>query len=253
LHGKDILLNSATNDCAKARLLATSAPHSGDWIYALPIAACGLKLDNEAIRVAVGLRLGINLCEPHVCPCGTQVDARGIHGLACKHSAGRIMRHQQLNDLVWRALGKADIPSQKEPSGLSRTDGKRPDGITLIPWSSGKCLTWDVTVIDTLAASYLPVTSTTQAGASEIAATRKMDKYTHLSQAYIFCPLAFETLGPINETGLSFLADLGSRISKITGDKRESAFLFQRLSMIIQRCNAVSIRGSFPQIPDDTF
>ena len=43
----------------------------------------------------------------------------------------------------------------KEPSGLSRTDGKRPDGVTLVPWKSGRCVTWDVTVTDTLAQSYV--------------------------------------------------------------------------------------------------
>jgi hypothetical protein len=31
-----------------------------------PTAACGLKLDEEAIRVAVGLRLGLNLCLYHI-------------------------------------------------------------------------------------------------------------------------------------------------------------------------------------------
>ena len=41
----------------KARLLAAAAPHSGDWLHALPISACGLHLEDNAIRVAVGLRL----------------------------------------------------------------------------------------------------------------------------------------------------------------------------------------------------
>ena len=29
------------------------------------------------------------------------------------------------------------VPACKEPVGLSRTDGKRPDGATLIPWTQG--------------------------------------------------------------------------------------------------------------------
>ena len=41
----------------------------------------------------------------------------------------------------------------KEPQGLSRDDGKRPDGLTLVPWQSGRSATWDVTVVHTLAAS----------------------------------------------------------------------------------------------------
>ena len=42
----------------KAIFLASSADHSGAWISALPIASCGLRLDNEAIRVGIALRLG---------------------------------------------------------------------------------------------------------------------------------------------------------------------------------------------------
>ena len=58
----------------------------------------------------------------------------------------RIARHQVLNDLVSRAFASASIPVIKEPVGLLRSDGKRPDGLTLVPWQSGKPLTWDVTV-----------------------------------------------------------------------------------------------------------
>jgi hypothetical protein len=48
-----------------ARLLAAAAIHSGDWLHALPISACGLRLNDEAVRVAVGLRLGTDICQPH--------------------------------------------------------------------------------------------------------------------------------------------------------------------------------------------
>jgi len=42
--------------------------------YALPITPCGLKLDDEAVRVAVGIRLALKLCVRHQCRCGTQFD-----------------------------------------------------------------------------------------------------------------------------------------------------------------------------------
>ena len=51
--------------------LAASSQHSGDCLFALPITSCGLKLDDEAVRVAVGLRLGMDLCQPHQCRCGS--------------------------------------------------------------------------------------------------------------------------------------------------------------------------------------
>ena len=55
-----------------------------------------------------------------------------------------IIRHHALNELVARAFGSAGIPVTKEPNGLSRSDGKRPDGLSLIPWHEGKPLCWDV-------------------------------------------------------------------------------------------------------------
>ena len=39
----------------------------------------------------------------------------------------------------------AGFPSQLEPVGLDRGDGKRPYGITLFPFRSGKYPIWDVT------------------------------------------------------------------------------------------------------------
>ena len=101
-----------------ASFLAASARHSGDWLFALPIASCGLKLDNEAVRVAVGLRLGLDICEPHSCRCGLLVDARGLHSLTCKQAPVRSSRHHTLNDLVAQALAVAGVPAVKEPAGL---------------------------------------------------------------------------------------------------------------------------------------
>jgi hypothetical protein len=243
--GLEVLSSACSDPHSKARLLACQAPHSGDWLHAWPITACGLRLDNESIRVAVGLRLGTNLCAPHACPCGKAVDARGTHGLSCKRSQGRATRHSLLNDLVARAMIRSKIPCTKEPVGLSRSDGKRPDGVTLVPWRSGRCLAWDVTVPDTLAHSYLNLTSKESGAASECIDSRKRLKYDSISRTHDFVVVACETMGPINESGLEFLKTLGRLMTSVTGDKREGAFLLQRLSVLIQRCNAIAFAGSF--------
>jgi len=63
------------------------------------------------IHIAVGFRIGIKTCKPHTCPCGKQVDARGLHGLSCRRSSARQQRHSQLNDIIWRVTTQAQVPS----------------------------------------------------------------------------------------------------------------------------------------------
>ena len=68
----------------KSRLLAVTSSHSSDWLHALPIASCGLRLEKEDIRVTVGLRFGVALSQAHQCPCGVLVEVNGLLGLSCK-------------------------------------------------------------------------------------------------------------------------------------------------------------------------
>ena len=110
-----------------ARLGAVALEHAGDWLHDAPITAVGLRLSDEAIIVAVGHRLGSMTCQPHTCICGVTVNAKGLHGLSCRKSSPRQIRHAQLNDIVWRAVTKAQYPAVKEPVGLSRSDSKRSD------------------------------------------------------------------------------------------------------------------------------
>ena len=60
-----------------------------------------------------------------------------------------------MNELVDWAMVSAGIPVTKEPNGLSRSDGKPPDGLSLVPSEEGKPLTWGVTVVCPLADSYV--------------------------------------------------------------------------------------------------
>src|SRR6218665_3556334 len=114
-----------------------------------------------------------------------------------------------------------------------------------MPWRAGRSLVWDATVADTLAASYVANTSTTAGTEAEAAAIRKQTKYQELCNTHVFIPLGLETLGPINNTGLDFISDLARDLTRTTGDPRELSFLFQRLSINVQRFNAVAFRGTF--------
>src|SRR5437870_3949990 len=114
--------------------------------------------------------------------------------------------------------------------------------------SEGKCASWDVTVTNTLAASNVSSSSSAAGSAAEVAACRKMHKYVDIMNRYTFVLIAFETLGPINTVGTDFIDDIGRRSQAITGDQREKTFLWQRLSMALQRYNAVCFRGTFADL-----
>ena len=80
---------------------------------------------------------------------------------------------------------------------------------------------------------------------AEMAASRKQAKYATLRTHYDFQPIAVEILCPINESATCFLHDLGRRISLVSGEDREPQFLFQRISVVIQRFNAVPLHDGF--------
>jgi len=72
-----------------------------------------------------------------------------------------------------------------------------------------------------------------------MATSRKEAKYATFLTHYDFQPIAVDTLDPIDESATSFLHDLGRWFSLVSGEDREPQFLFQRISVAIQRFNAV--------------
>jgi len=110
MHYTQLLLAGAGNDMERARPLAPRNKMSGPWLHASSISSVGLRMDNSCLRIAVGLRLGTSMCVPHICHCGAEVSARGLHGFSCGSSKGRHMRHSTLNDIICRSRSAAGIP-----------------------------------------------------------------------------------------------------------------------------------------------
>jgi hypothetical protein len=112
------------------------------------------------------------------------------------------------------------VSSTLEPNGLSRDDGKRPDGMTLVPWIKGQPLVWDVTVVDTLAGSYVLKSSEVSGSAAEMACKRKHSKYSSIiSSNYVFKGLAFETLGLWCKEAIDFINVIGNRLIAIQNQR----------------------------------
>jgi len=86
----------------------------------------------------------------------------------------------------------------------------------------------------------------TEAGAvAEVAASRKEAKYADIDSRYIFELIAVETFGVLNSACL-LLNEIFKRISINTGKSRETGFLFQRASVLVQRFNAILLHDTFP-------
>lgn len=244
------VLSAAPDQASKARLIAAAAPHSGAFLHARPCSSLGTRLDNSSLRIAVALRLGAPVCSPHVCVCGAAVDSTGRHGLSCRKSAGRLSRHSAVNDLIKRGLSSAEVPCRLEPSSLARDDGKRPDGLSLTPWSNGRCLVWDFTCPDTLAPSHLDTAVSGPGVVASEAENKKSLKYSSLSATYSFIPVAVETMGALGDEATDFFHQLGRRIATVTGERRAAEFLLQRISVAVQRGNAASVLGTVDSAAD---
>jgi len=97
----------------------------------------------------------------------------------------------------------------------------------------------------TQADSYVSTTARSGGAAAERAAGRKTE-YDLLAQTgRLFQPMAAETLGPLNQSSIAFFSELGRKIASISGDNWEPSFLFQRISITIQRFNSILLHNSF--------
>ena len=60
VHIQKKLINSAlANSWSRARLLAAFTKESGYWLDAPPISSLGLRIEDEGIRITVGLHIGV--------------------------------------------------------------------------------------------------------------------------------------------------------------------------------------------------
>ena len=84
---------------------------------------------------------------------------------------------------------------------------------------------------------------------AELAASRKMEKYANIDARYLFEPIAVETFCVINTSACHLLNDLGRMLTVNFGEAGETGFLYQRISVLIQRYNAVLLHDG---LPDDT-
>jgi len=90
-------------------------------------------------------------------------------------------------------------------------------------------------VPDTYADAHVVNTASEVGAAANHAATNKNNKYSQLSNTHVFVPVAIETGGTWHHQAVELVQEIGRPTANITGDARESNFLFQQLSMALYR------------------
>jgi len=61
----------------------------------------------------------------------------------------------------------------------------------------------------------------------------------------MFFPVAVETLGPLSDEAHSLIAEIGRKATLCTADPRETTFLYQRISVAVQRFNSACVANTF--------
>ena len=82
-----------------------------EWLIVVPCKTLGLDLDDQQLRISMGLRLGDNICVAHTCHRGKRVKQDALHGLSCTENAGHFSGHATLNSLIKQMLGCWDLPT----------------------------------------------------------------------------------------------------------------------------------------------
>jgi len=124
------------------------------------------------------------------------------------------------------------------------------EAILLVPHNLYILIMWDVTVVSTLADLCRYRSPWMWRGGRTRCCQEMPEIRGHPFS--IHCPcIAMETLGSTNDSAAyRFFEDLGRRISELSGDSREGSFIFQRLSVTIQRSNAALFHESFTRHDD---
>ena len=74
---------------------------------------------------------------------------------------------------------------------------------------------------------------------------KKILKYSDITSTHVFYPIAIETADSWDTQATELIAELGRRITEATEDPKETTYLFQRISITIQRGNALSFFNTF--------
>jgi hypothetical protein len=239
-------LKARLDPAGQARLLSCSADHANDWVNVIPSRAHNLYLERDIFTTAARFLLGLDSSNyVEICPsCQKEnLDPQGTHATTCKCNGDTIARHNALRDEFHLLCLSASLTCEKEHKiGYGK---KRPGDVFVKNWRNGKGADFDIAVVSSELPSRLEKSSLQRGIVASDYEHYKRNCSEELcnKMGTTFIPLVVEThgcWGPSAIPPLNFLATLiaSKKQISVSNAKRE---MFQRLSTVLQRRNAISI------------
>ena len=151
----------------------------------MTITARGLCFDKEAIREAVGLRLGVKICEAHTCYCNKLVDPKGLHGLSCRKNTVRQQRHALINDLIYINQFFRLKHQQQKNQWVSCVPTVNAQMASYPSRGKEGTARLGLTIINKYTESHIRNTMTLVSEAANMAAAKKFAKYINLDATHL--------------------------------------------------------------------
>jgi hypothetical protein len=112
------------------------------------------------------------------------------------------------------------------------------DQMGLIPWKRGRILVWEVTCVDTMAATHLDGCSRKSGSVTLSAEKLKHRKYCTIKENQTFVAFSLETFGPWSLDAKELFKDISKLLHEKSGVSESLSYFQQRISITIQRRNA---------------
>ena len=137
------------------------------------------------------------------------------------------------------------VPSCQEPTGLYCSDGKCPNGMTEIPWRSGKLLIWNATCSDTFAPPTLLLPPGRQQQCQPWPRRGRWTSMSHSATPMLSLQSPLRLSKSLSDT-MTFLKDLGHRFARVTRDVNATNYLLQGSQWQSSRGMLLLCWASFP-------
>ena len=196
-----------------ANFNASFADYASDWLTALP--SMDVSFDPQVFRIAMHRRYGLQLhdnLESRFCPmCSKKIlDPYGDHALVCRNGSERTKRHNELVQVLYRAI-KTVVPaaSLEEKYLLINGTNQRPADIFVPSLSHGQSYAIDVTVVaHTRAVFQSKLKDTENIGCvAQSGVETKMKKFAEscAHSGLVFIPFALDAGGGYSASAKNFV------------------------------------------------